>query len=552
MPQSAGGAPTAGGGGARSRVTAEAQPIKPSQDGKASNNYGINGANGEHQHPAVSRKAMEVDMDEVAERALRWYQRPMKRRYLMALLAFFGFCIIYMLRVNLSVAIVAMTANKTRIFENGTTIMTGPDFVWASSTQGFILGSFFYGYIFTQIPGGMMATKYGGKRIFLTGIAATSCLTMITPLSTYMGTGFLIGVRFLEGLFEGMTYPSIHAIWAKWAPPLERSRLAAVAFSGSYVGTVIALPLSGVLAEHINWESIFYVFGTLGLVWCATWWWVARDSPEEDRNITDAELEYLRTAIGVSNEESVMAPPWKAMFTSRAVWAIILAHFAENWGFYTLLTGLPMFMRDVLDYRIDKAGFLAAFPYLLMALIVQSAGVLADYARTKGRLTTTQVRKIFTCSSYVCQTVFMTATALFMFRGAAITCISLSLGCGGFAWAGFSINHLDIAPQYAAILMGISNTIGTIPGIISPVITGFIVQDGTHSEWQVVFLITAVVYLCGAIAYGLMASGERQDWSRIEGEDARLSGVDEQTFMSEATTASAASADYGATEKNGK
>ena len=43
----------------------------------------------------------------------------------------------------------------------------------------------------------------------------------------------------------------------------------------------------------------------------------------------------------------------------------------------------------------------------------------------------------------------------------------------------------------------------------------------THAEWQYVFLITASVYLCGAIAYGLMASGERQDWSRIEGEDAR-------------------------------
>ena len=56
---------------------------------------------------------------------------------------------------------------------------------------------------------------YGGKRIFLTGIAATSVLTLITPLSTHLGTGFLIGVRFLEGLFEGMTYPSIHAIWAK-------------------------------------------------------------------------------------------------------------------------------------------------------------------------------------------------------------------------------------------------------------------------------------------------------------------------------------------------
>ena len=57
---------------------------------------------------------------------------------------------------------------------------------------------------------------YGGKRIFLTGIAATSILTMVTPLSTWAGTGFLIAVRFLEGLFEGMTYPSIHAIWAKY------------------------------------------------------------------------------------------------------------------------------------------------------------------------------------------------------------------------------------------------------------------------------------------------------------------------------------------------
>ena len=63
-----------------------------------------------------------MEVDEVAERALRFYQRPIKRRYLIASLAFFGFCIIYMLRVNLSVAIVAMTANKTRTLENGTTI----------------------------------------------------------------------------------------------------------------------------------------------------------------------------------------------------------------------------------------------------------------------------------------------------------------------------------------------------------------------------------------------------------------------------------------------
>ncbi len=92
------------------------------------------------------------------------------------------------------------------------------------------------------------------------------------------------------------------------------------------------------------------------------------------------------------------------------------------------------------------------------------------------------MRKLFTCGSYVCQTLFMSLNALLLTSGnpggSSITCISLSLGCGGFAWAGFSINHLDIAPQYAAILMGISNTIGTIPGIISPAITGILVKDG--------------------------------------------------------------------------
>ena len=86
----------------------------------------------------------------------------------------------------------------------------------------------------------------------------------------------------------------------------------------------------------------------------------------------------------------------------------------------------------------------------------------------------------------------------------------------GFAWAGFSVNHLDIAPQYAAILMGVSNTLGTIPGIISPSITGYLVEDKSVEAWQHVFIITAFIYALGAIFYGIFASGERQEWSKID------------------------------------
>ena len=101
------------------------------------------------------------------------------------------------------------------------------------------------------------------------------------------------------------------------------------------------------------------------------WWWIVEDSPDQDRSITDQELEYLQNTIGVTDREVACNPPWRAMLTSKPVWAIIIAHFTENWGFYTLLTSLPMFMRDVLEYSLDAAGILAAFPYILMAVVVQ-------------------------------------------------------------------------------------------------------------------------------------------------------------------------------------
>lgn len=40
-----------------------------------------------------------------------------------------------------------------------------------------------------------------------------------------------------------------------------------------------------------------------------------------------------------------------------------------------------------------------------------------------------------------------------------------------------SVNHLDIAPQHASVLMGLSNTFATLPGILSPLISGYIVTE---------------------------------------------------------------------------
>lgn len=461
-----------------------------------------------------SQLSFNQDLSEIPDEISSQWRFSIPRRYIVAIMAFFGFCNVYALRVNLSVAIVAMTSNYSHI-ENGTEIFK-QDYPWSPEVQGLVLSSFFYGYIVTQIPGGWLATRIGGRKLFGIGVAASALITLITPALASANLYLLVLGRVVEGLFEGVTYPSIHAVWSRWAPPLERSRLATIAFSGSYFGTVISLPVSGMLAQYVGWPYIFYLFGILALIWCLLWWYIVAETPQGDRRITDAELEYIRSSIGPSaNHIKNVDPPWKRFLTSLPVWAIMIAHFSENWGFYTLLTELPTFMKDVLKFDLKDAGLLAALPYLVMGIVVQAGGFLADWLRSQGHLTTTQVRKLCNCGAFVCQTLFLLAAAHSTTPTAVVASLTVAVGFGGFAWAGFSVNHLDIAPQFASILMGLSNTMATLPGMISPLLTGHLVQDKTPEEWQAVFYIAGGVYLAGAVFYGLFASGERQKWADI-------------------------------------
>nr|CAG4645485.1 EOG090X04X8 [Lynceus sp. MCZ IZ 141354] len=434
-----------------------------------------------------------------------------QRRYLVAIMAFLGFFNVYSLRVNLSMAIVAMTANRTETV-NGTTTYV-QEFTWNSKEQGLVLGSFFYGYIVTQIPGGWLAPRLGASRLYCLGIFATALLTIFTPLIATTGLIPLVATRIIEGLFEGVTFPAMHSLWSNWAPPLERSILVATAYSGSYFGTVISMVACGVLAENYGWPSIFYVFGGIAIVWCIAWIILIKDSPQEDPYVSQEELDYIVTSIGSGRPVTHLKPPWKSILTSMPVWSTVVAHFTENWGFYTMLTQLPTFLSDTSNLKLDKTGFLSALPYLCMAIIVMLGGQIADWLQKRWKVTTTAVRKFFTCTAFLGQGAFLLATAYATSLSSAVTFLCLAVGFGGCAISGYSVNQLDIAPQYASILLGLSNTVATLPGIISPSVTGAIVLTKSASEWHIVFYIAAALYIAGAIFYIIFASGDRQSWS---------------------------------------
>jgi ACS family sodium-dependent inorganic phosphate cotransporter len=166
-----------------------------------------------------------------------------------------------------------------------------------------------------------------------------------------------------------------------------------------------------------------------------------------------------------------------------------------------------------MNFNLQKTGFISALPYLAMGTMLGIAGYIADLCQVKGYLTTTQVRRYFNCTAFMAQTVFMFLAVYILHPAITVACITIAIGLGAFAWCGFAVNHLDIAPQFAGILMGITNTFGTIPGIVSPLLTGFIVHDRSASQWRIVFYIAAAIYLVGAVIYWFFASGELQPWA---------------------------------------
>ncbi|CAG2167172.1 unnamed protein product [Oppiella nova] len=273
----------------------------------------------------------------------------------------------------------------------------GPEFDWTPETIGVVDSSFFWGYLVTQIPGGFLAARYPANRVFGTAIAMSAFLNMLLPGAAKMHPGWVMFVRILQGLVEGVTYPACHGIWRHWAPPLERSRLATLAFCGSYAGAVVGLPMSGMLTEWLGWETCFYFYGCLGLGWYALWMWLSFEKPSKHPTISREELVFIENSIGVVNQKppTLQTTPWVEIFKSPPVYAIIIANFCRSWTFYLLLISQPMYFKEVFKFDVEKSGLLGALPHLCMTFVVPFGGHLADHLRQSGKLSTTNVRKCF-------------------------------------------------------------------------------------------------------------------------------------------------------------
>ncbi|EJW86821.1 hypothetical protein WUBG_02267 [Wuchereria bancrofti] len=445
-----------------------------------------------------------------------------KKRWQTAILANIGFIIAFGIRCNFGAAKGRMINNFTDPFGNNYT----QQFYWSPTELGFMESAFFYGYAITQIPGGMLAAKFAPNLLFGFSILVASVLNLFLALalSAHPHTDFIVlAIQICQGLSLGVSYPAMHGVWRHWAPPMERSKLATTTFTGGYLGVMIGLPISAYLVSYIDWCAPFYFLavisefiGVAGILWFPIWFAVSASRPEKSKSISDDEKRFIIEQVGqvTSSPATLTTIPWKEILLSPPVWAIVISNFCRSWTFFLLLGNQLTYMKDVLHLEIQSGGLISSLPHALMSVVVLASGQMADYLRSTGKMSTQTVRKLFNTLGFGGEALFLCCLSLISEPSTAVTTLIFAAGCSGFGIAGFNVNHFDIAPRYAPILMGFSNGISALAGAGGFILEHLVATQGIEEGWRISFLIAAAIDLTAMIIFILFAKGELQQWAK--------------------------------------
>jgi MFS transporter, ACS family, solute carrier family 17 (sodium-dependent inorganic phosphate cotransporter), other len=416
--------------------------------------------------------------------------REWPRRYTVVALFALATALCYIDRVNISIAIIPLASAK------------GYD----AAAKGLVLSSFFWGYLWLQLLGGWMADRFGGKRVLAAGVAMWSLATFFTPPAASISFGVLLAMRAMLGAGEALNFPAVHSIAARWTIESERARAISLHFSGVAFGTIIALLVSPLIVISWGWPAVFYISGALGIVWLVAWQIKAANGPEECSGVSAGELALIMserpTEVGLADRI-----PWGRILREPAVWAIIVAHLCNNFGFYIILLWLPSYLTRTFGVPMERLGDFSVVPWIAAFIMQNTSGWFADGLHKRGMHLTT-VRKLLQCSAFVIGGLPLLVLPMARSPEVAVALVTLSIAGTALGAGGFVVNHFDVAPRYAGILMGLSNTAATVPGIIGVAATGFILE--ATNSFSAVFYLTAIIYAVGALCYFAIGSGDRK------------------------------------------
>jgi ACS family glucarate transporter-like MFS transporter len=340
-------------------------------------------------------------------------------------------------------------------------------FNWDMGIMGMAMSMFGVGYILTQIPAGLLSDRFGGRRVLTAGSVGWSFFTLLTPFAITPLLMYL--VRGMLGLSEGLNFPGSTSILSRWVPRKARARIQGLNLSGIAAGPLIATPLTVWIITTFGWQTVFYFYGVLGLLWAGAWLSYSTEKPSDHPGMSKDILKEI--------EESSVAEPGvsvgDAPVRSRAVWGLTISYFCFTYTWWLFLNWLPTYLVQARGYTIIKMGFYASLPWLAALISSNAAGWISD-GLVRGGLSTGSARRTLI---YVGAPAMALCLWLSTQAGNAETAVGLitaTILLAGLTLPAYWSLPMDMNIGKAGFITGIMNTGSALAAIVAPGMTGFI------------------------------------------------------------------------------
>ncbi|XP_056117040.1 solute carrier family 17 member 9 [Rhinichthys klamathensis goyatoka] len=374
------------------------------------------------------------------------------------------------------------------------------EFGWSKTETGMVLGAFFWGYCFTQVLGGHVSDRIGGERVLLLSTSSWAVMTAITPLLTNIGPRPLVTMtvtRFLLGVMQGVHYPSLVSVCAQRVTEGERSFSMSTLACGCYLGMMLVGGVGSLMLDWFGWESVFYGAGLLAFCWTFCVWKCLLQGPV----FSFDSLWITNNCIPESSRIN-----WLHLFREPSVWAMIISHLCFSSTYYTLISWLPTYFKDMFPHAKDWV--FNVIPWFVALPTSLFGGSVSDHLIRKGCETAT-VRKCMQFCAMGAASVFIILLCKTSSFVQAVACVSLVVGLSTFNNSGVSVNVHDLAPSCAGALFGVMNTCSAFSGLLMVYMSGYIIE--MTGSWETVFSILALVNIIGITIFIVLGEAKRVD-----------------------------------------
>lgn len=359
-----------------------------------------------------------------------------------------------------------------------------------------ILTSFSWTYAFLQVPAGMLAERFGARRLLTIANLWWSLFTILTPFG--WSAASLVVIRALLGVGQAADWPSsVHAL-RRWFPDAERGKANSILLGGLYLGPIIGSPLTILVVVHLGWRWAFYLYGAAGLITAAAWWLFFRDRPGESRYMSAAEEQHIELGQLAHETGREGVGTWLRFLPQPRFWAIGLQYFflILIQSFYT--TWLPTYLAQQRHFSLAAMGIASALPWVAMFAMVFITGALTDmvYRRTGSKW---MARVPFAIAGFVISAGFLILASRVASPTLLVIFLMVSLAGVGLTQVAIWSSTQDLAPTMTGSVSGWTNFWGNFAAALGPIFTAALV--GLTTSWTSSLLVMAVAGFAGAFLW---------------------------------------------------